>query len=89
VGFQWPKLVKDQDDRLSRVLESSNDLSEFILRVVVDASQRFIHNQQVGITHERAGDPNALLLTTGQDLEGNILAVKQPNRFQCLLRALL
>ncbi len=56
----------DQEDRSALVHESTEQLGERLLVLVVHAGRRLVHDEEVGVARESPRDEHALLLTAGQ-----------------------
>lgn len=76
---QRTQLVRDHDDSRACACEFGEDLREHLGALGVDARGRLVHDDEVGVGHQRAGDVGPLLLPAGQLGDGPVGQRGQPD----------
>ena len=66
VGGDAVEVVRRQQDRQAARVEVVEQVEDLVAQADVDAGRRLVHQQQLGLAEQRAGDEHALLLAAGE-----------------------
>ena len=80
---EFAQFVKDQQDRYAFVLCSLAYFSQSAARRGIDSGHWFVHDEELGLSDQRARDEYALLLSAGKNVEWVLLAMREADGTQC------
>ena len=83
---EFAQFVKDRQDRYALVLCSLAYFGQSATRRGIDSGHWFVHDQELGLSDQRARNEYALLLSAGKNVEGILRAMCEADGTQCFQR---